>query len=397
MTAHLTQPSIHAPSSEWLVYADALQEARDPRGELIVLNHAADEGKSIAERDAFVTGNAEALLGEAGSRIDAYRLRWRFCFVDSAEVVVRPNDDGSKLVADLLASPAAAHLRELAVVGVMGEQPVELTPAMVAVAQKLPTSCTTLRFIDDRASKTTLLASRDFEPEQNGVLLDTLEPFWKIPTLERLHVSVTDAHQIELGKIEAPSLRSFVFHNLRFADTIGDARGMIGKLASAAWPNLEELEIRLPETWVANVPDDTGAYVECYAGNDDWEDRMDEAEEGENEGVDWSDLRPLLEALKKSRLKRLALTSFDSWQSLLDTIAAAGLPPALEELDLSDSSIGDVEWFLGNEPLLAPLKRLVLERTSITDEDAKRLASLGPAIVHSNGTGARYRYLVGCE
>ncbi|MDF2695708.1 MAG: hypothetical protein K0S65_4091 [Labilithrix sp.] len=387
-------PSLDAPTADWLVYADALQEARDPRGELIVLNEAASGGASVTERDAFVNQNAEALLGGAGARIDAYRLKWRFCFVESAEVVVRTGDDAKQLVADLLASPAAAHVREIALVGV---QPIDLTGAMELLAAKLPASCRSVAFIDERASKTTRLVSRDFDPDANLVTLGSLEPFWNLPQLERVHASVADGQAIELGTVNAPNLRSFVFHSLRYAGSYGDPSPVTAPLAGAVWPKLESFELRLPETWVANVPDDADAYVPVYSGNDEWEDRMDEAEDGENEGVNWQELDPLLRQLAKSPLKRLALTSFDSADSLLGMLAAAGLPATLEELDLSDSSVASADWFLANKALLAPLKRLVLERTSLSDDDAKKLAGLGPEIVHSSGGGARYRFVVGCE
>jgi hypothetical protein len=391
-------PSLDAPTADWLVYADALQEARDPRGELIVLNQAVDGGVSVEARDAFVTKNAQALLGGAGARIDAYRLKWRFCFVETAEVVVRSGDDGKQLVEDLLASPASAHVREIALVGVMGgNAPIDLTGAMAVLAAKLPASCRSVAFIDDRAAKTTLLVSRDFDPDANRVTLGSLEPFWSLPGLERIHISVADGQEVELGAINAPNLRSFVFHCLRYAGTYGDASPITGAFAGADWPKLETFEVRLAETWVANIPADENAYVEKYSGDEDWEDRMDEAEEGENEGVNWNELDPVLATLAKSPLKRLALTSFDSSQSLLDTLASRGLPPTLEELDLSDSSVSEADWFVANKALFAPLKRLVLERTSLSDDDAKKLASLGPEIVHSSGGGARYRYLVGCE
>ncbi|MDF2696359.1 MAG: hypothetical protein K0S65_4742, partial [Labilithrix sp.] len=56
-----------------------------------------------------------------------------------------------------------------------------------------------------------------------------------------------------------------------------------------------------------------------------------------------------------------------------------------------------VDWFTKNTNLLAGLKRVVLERTSLSAEDAKKLAAIGPEIVHTSGSGARFRYLVGCE
>ena len=69
-----TQPPLDAPDDQWLVYADALQEAGDPRGELIALNHDVEKGGATQQRDAFVKQHAEALLGAAGAHLQAYGL-----------------------------------------------------------------------------------------------------------------------------------------------------------------------------------------------------------------------------------------------------------------------------------------------------------------------------------
>ncbi len=398
--AQAKQPSLDAPSSEWLVYADALQEARDPRGELIVLNHAVESGKTpAADRDAYVAKHAEALLGK-GANAESYRLGWKHCFIDSADVLLHPEDAADKVIDTLFSSPAAANIRSVSLVGVpKGETRVDLSKAMEVLASKLPKTCKSVAFVDDRAAKTTMLASRDFDPDQNLVQLGDLAPFFANPNIESIELTVADSEQVGLGNINAPNLKSFTLSSLRYGvDPYNDETvSLTNTLANATWPRLESLAVRLTETWMANVIEDSDAYVSHYAGNEDWEDRMDEAEDGENEGVNWRQLRGLFDSLKKTPLKRLALTSFDSASTLLDCIEQAGLPPKLEELDLSDSSLSDAEWFTKNKELIAPLKRLVLERTTMSDEDAKKLATLGPEIKHSSGHGARYRYVVGSE
>jgi hypothetical protein len=47
--------------------------------------------------------------------------------------------------------------------------------------------------------------------------------------------------------------------------------------------------------------------------------------------------------------------------------------------------------------LFRALDRLVLERTAIGAAGLASLRKLGPQIVHSEGSGARYRYVVGQE
>jgi hypothetical protein len=171
-------------------------------------------------------------------------------------------------------------------------------------------------------------------------------------------------------------------------------------LATAKLPALTTLDLHLPEEFGANIVEDTNAYISLYAGNEDYEDRMDEAEsEGEQyDNVNWqSQLAAVFENLKKTPLQKLGLHSFENAESVLSTLAAAGLPPKLVELDLSESSINSVEWFEQNAPLLHQLKRLALRDTRISDDDAKRLAKLGPEIAHTSGGGSRYRYIVGSE
>lgn len=396
MAAQANQPPFDAPTSDWLVYADALQEAHDPRGELITLNHAVESGKTKPEeRDAYVTKHAVRLLGE-GIAAESYRIGWRHCLIDSVEILIDAKSSFASLIDALVASPCATNVRSIALVGV---GTVDLTPAMAALVTKLPKSCTSVAFIDDRAAKTTMLASRDFEPNPNLVTVGPLKAYLDSPQVEHLKLSVADAEQLDLGNLKAPNLKSFTLHCLRYGgDPFGDEEpAMSERLASASWPKLEALEVRLAESYFANIIADEDAYVSLYAKNDRFEKRMDEAEDGENEGMDWSNLNALLQSLKKTPLKRLALVGADTASSLLDTIADAGLPSTLEELDLSDSSVSEAEWFIKNKEIIAPLKRLVLERTSMTTDEAKKLATLGPEIKHTHGAGARFRYVVGSE
>lgn len=395
MPANLPMPALDAPASDWLVFADALQEARDPRGELIVLNQAAADGRAVAARDAFVAEHADALLGAAGPYVAHYRIAWRHCLVDAVDIRLAAGDPQREIVAALLASPAAAHVRSIRLVGVTDDRrTVSLSDAMAALAASRPPSCTSVAFVDDRAERSTLLVSRDFEPNANLVTFGSLDPFW---SYEHVALVVADVEQIDLGTVDAPELESFRLACLCATDFEGQAP-VVERLAAARWPKLREIELRLPETWLANIPTEEGAYVALYTEK---EDRLDEAEDGETEGASWAQLGPLLANLSKCPLRRLALTSIQSSASLLDAIANAGLPPTLEELDLSDGHLGpeEADWMLAHRALFAPLRRLVLERTTLPEADAKRLQALGIEVRWSSSGGdrARYRYVVGSE
>lgn len=380
------------------MYADALQEANDPRGELIVLNQAVAKGMSTADRDAYVEKHRASLFGPAADLFGLFRVDWVGCVADKVAIRIPPSETPARVMSAFLDSPLASGVREIELVGQGSKHAsVDLTAAVGLLIEKWPASATSLALVDERASQTTMLASRDYDPDENLVTFGSLAGLWKLP-LETLRIEVADAHQLDLGTIDAPKLRSFTFRNLRWVSAFGDPPGLNETFATASWPELRSFELRLTEEFGANIIADEDAYVPRYHDHEDYQDRYDEADEGENyEGANWEQLRPVLDNLVKTPLERLALTSFDSASSLLATLAAAGLPPKLAELELSHSSVSDAAWFLENAARFHGIKRLVLEKVSMTDDEAKRLATLGPEIVHSHGSGATYRYVVGSE
>ncbi|MEO8705637.1 MAG: hypothetical protein ABI867_36740 [Kofleriaceae bacterium] len=389
--SRIPQPLRDAPAAEWNVYADALQEANDPRGVLIAL------AEKPAERDAHVAQHKQALFGPAAEYFDAFQVGWKYSLPDSVEIAVK-GDTAAALVEAFLQSPLAEGVREVVLAGVASKGfPVDLTAGVKRLLAKLPDTVRSLGFVDQRASQTTMLASRDFDPGDNLVTFGSLADIWKVTDLEEVRIEVADVHQLDVGTIDAPALRSFTLRSLRYG--ANDAPPITAALAAARWPALRSFELRLPEEFCANLIADEDAYIPWYAGNEDYEDRMDEAEiEGENmDGTNWAQLAPVLANLAKCPLERLALTSFDSAETLLATLAEAGWAPSLVELDLSDSSIRDAAWFEANQVRLATVKRLVLERVALTEADAKRLEKLGPELRYSSGSGASYRYIVGSE
>jgi hypothetical protein len=392
----MNQPDRDAPAADWMVYGDALQTTGDARGELIALNAAVASGMSPADRDAYVAAKADALFGKAAKRRDRYAITWRYL---ADRVVVRA-DNALEAVDDLLqlfASPIATALHAVELVGVAsGGRTVDLTRAVAVLASDLPKTVRELALVDERAAGTRMLSSREFEPPDNLVEFGSLDDVFRIPGLTSLRIDTADSEQLEIETIDAPALRSFALRCLRFGS--GSANPLSARLAAATWPQLRSFELRLPEEYSANIIDDADAYIPQYAGDEDYDDRADEAELGDNyEGTDWAQLRPLLDNLAKLPLERLALTSFDSVDSLLDTLAASKLAPTLVELDLSDSSIAQTSWFLANRALIAPLERLVLLDTPLAESDVATLRTLGPEVAASSAAGASYRYVVGSE
>lgn len=407
MTTEMPQPAIDAPADDWLVYADTLQQAGDPRGELIVLHHAVEKGRPAAQRDAFITEHVESLLGQAARHIAAYRITWRWCLIEAVDITVSPanDEDAKNMVQALLAAPAAGSLQSLTLTGAVSnaEETVDLSATISAMSLDWPSSCKSLRLIDQRAARCTRLVSRDWQPEENLVSFGDLGPILALPALESLHITTADPHQLHFGldTIQAPNLRHFTLHGLRYGEDHGDHPSNLSEtLAEATWPHLESFDLRIPETWVAGYVDDSNAYHTPYGDMDMDLDYHDELDEGDNNGIDWSsELGPLLSSLKPLPLRRLALTSFDSADSLLRALVTYGLAETLEELDLSCSSLSSAEvpTMLEHSELFRALKLLDVRQTAISKSNAGRLTGLGPEVKHSTGSGARYRYIVGME
>lgn len=407
----MQRPDLDAASSEWLVYADSLLVAGDRRGELITLFH------NSPDADAFVRAHGEVALGGAARAHaeNAYRLIWKHGFIDSAEIRVTPerSADAASWVKALLAAPAASELRSLAIVGVTDDRTrVDAVAAVKALtATALPASCKTLAFVDERATRSRTQVSREFGMDENLVSFGSVGDVWKLPHVEHLRFEVGDVRShdsIGFGTIDGTRVKSLVIRTLRWGDGYeGTEDELAAALAETDWPVLEDLELRLCETFCANIPFERQPYVAVYSDryNDEEEDgdnRYDEeAEDGDNEGVDWGNaLEPLMKKLVTSPLRRLALTSFDSPDALLDMLKKTGLPPTLRVLDLSDSSLSaqHAAWMRKEAKLFGQLAELRLERTGIDVAAAAQLHGIGPAIVHSHTDDTpTYRYVVGME
>lgn len=413
-------PSFDAPAAEWLVYADALQQKGDPRGELIALVNAGD----AAKREAFVAEHAQALLGAAAPHFPAQlTLTWRWCFVDSAEVRAGDAKTLGAALEGLLAAPVAERLRALALVGVPGNDDarIDLAPVLERVTDgEVPASLSELSLVDARAAQSTSLTSRDFSPAENLVTFGSLEKVWRMKGLRSLKVVMADVQQLEPGTIDAPGLTSLTVHGLRLGTSFGGTSTFANALTAAKLPALKHFDARLPEEWVMNYLDDDGAYTSHGYGGGYGDYGSDDAS---IEGTNWgAELGDALRNLVACPLERLALTSFDSTESLLELLAETGLPPTLKELDLSDSALStsDLAWFTAHKAMLSKLERLVVKNTGLTDDDARALAALGPKVEHSHRappelagfdeeplepeegeeprrTQAVYRYVVGME
>ncbi len=397
--ADIAAPKLEDSQDSWLVYADALQSAGDPRGELIMLNQAVEAGASAAARDAFLDRHADAIFGELARFRGQVEIDWKWCVPRSLSLKIGPRDEPLALAKASLSSPLGAQMQTLRLVALTPSQSdrVNLVPALLELSKGLSTNCTALELIDDRARRSRILVSSDYSPSNNLVDFGNLNTIWAIPQLQRVHLVVADTEQVKLGQIDAPELRDFAFLGLRWGQPYRDQSEMAQTLAAAKWPKLQRLALRIPETYTYSWPDQDGAYVSVDRYDEEGDDEyMDD--EGWHEDMNWSaELGGLLDALLQTKLEQLSLTSFASASNLLVALAEHGLPASLQILDLSASDLGDeaVGWMLEHRQLFASLKTLDLRDTLI--DDASPLAALGPEVLHSSGGGAIYRFSVGME
>lgn len=398
-------PALDAPAADWLVYGDSLQTKGDPRGALIAISLAIAEGTADeSARDAYLAEHAAALLGDAAPFVATYRFDWTCALPTGVRVRLGANDGDHRLA--ILGSVLGAGLREIALVGhSTGRTPVGLGAAMTALLARRPAGLVRFAFIDERAENAHMLISRDFEPRDNLVSFGSFAPFFAIA--EEIRIDVADSHQLDLSPIAGPELRAFTLNSLRFAD-YDDPGPMIARLEDSDLPKLERFRVRLTETWFANIPAEDNPYLPVYSeryteetdeDGEPVENRYEEeADFGDNNGANWEVLGDLLRALSKVPLRELALTGFDSSRPLIEALDAGGFAPTLETLDLSDSGLNDDDcaWIVAHPARFGTLKRIVAERTQMTESGAATLKKLGVEVV-AGGERVTYRYVVGSE
>lgn len=379
----MDEPPIDAPDEDWLVWADAMQQIGDPRGELIALDHA----------PAYVKAHADALFGRPLGRHvrkgDVAITKWRRCDPDELELRVADEIDGPQLVVDALAAPCADTLRGLTIAGVTPSKGPTLSLARTLGwlrESRLPPSLVSLALVDDRARAVDHLLSRDIEPGENLVAFGPLAELWRaFAELERLTMVVADPAQIQFQVIRLPKLTAFTLHALTWANGLGDM------LALSQWPALRALELRCCDGFFDTNPTDERAYRSVYQY-----DRARDPVGGRRFDTPWEEyLQPVFGSLAGRALDRLALTSFDDADGILAALDHCASPVA--ELVLDDSALDTrhVER-LARHRVMAGVRRLSLQRVKLPS--ARALQRAGLEIVHSCRPAApTYRYVVGME
>ncbi len=385
-------PTADAPNDAWSVFADALQTAGDPRGELIALSIAGDE----AARDAYIDEHADALLGPLDAWREQLTVDWTHCLATRVAISTNgPNAPGTTLdaVKAVIEAPLTGMESLSLAVETPRTEPVDVGDAVAWLAENLPDSCPHVELVDARAKASTTVVSADYDPGPNLVELGELAPFWKRESLRAFTLHCADLGQVQFGEIASEHLEQLAIYGLRWPNW-GDFDQVV---QSISLPALKRLALRLPQTIVYSWPTNDGAYVasERYEEESEWHDA---GVDGWADAPDWqADLPVLLGRVAGTPLEHLALTGFLSGRAVLDALVASGILSQLRVLDLSGGDVrdADVTGILENRKAFAGLEVFDLSDTLI--RAVHRLDGLGPEIRHSTGSGTRYAFSVGME
>ena len=308
-----TEPEAY---EDWGVYADALAEAGDPRGELITIGIALARGEGEAavlreREDTLLQANASAWFGKFVSD-DGWRESFGWTLTAGFWGKIRlwvdydhKDVDMAKALDHALGHPSALFLRELVLGLPDAEGSGDYGGCVRAIAKRGPFASLRRLTIGD--------FSRD-ESEISWVHVGDVGKLWK--TLTSLEYLCLNGAGIGLGTPKSSSLRVLELN------TGGLPRAAADSLARAELPALERLEV-----WFG-----TRHYQgTCVAGQ----------------------IPGILTNSSFTELRSLALANADFADELVAEVARTPWPPKLEHLDLSMGTMSDA----GAERILAKAKR----------------------------------------
>lgn len=313
----------HLDDDAWRVYGDWLQEAGDPRGELIAIELAlssalppARRGRLVLERDRL-----SAELNKLSGRFAPLNARpvWARGHLKSLHLRSsspergRPGGEGTKLLYDLLTEPIARFLQELSL-ELRGSETMMDAFIEAVVAAAPPLRRLTLQLTG---------------PSARGVVPCNLEPLW--PALHWLKDLVFQAKGVR------PRFGSILSLTLETADLYAPLGASLKPLATARWPRLHRLHLEFRDPVLIDA------------------------------------LELILDSMEPQALRDLGIhlggDSFSRGDELCHLLPNSRVLPRLKKLDLSSCGITDV----GGAALLAHpgafqhLDRLDLSRNLLSE------------------------------
>ncbi|MFP2904484.1 WGR domain-containing protein [Pyxidicoccus sp. 3LFB2] len=338
----------------YLVLADWLQSQGDPRGELIMLHHAATqargaEAEALAQQAAQLIARHPSLLSEELARAMVQRasatthelsVQWHLGYIRAARLARSEWESPFDLAATvkaLLMHPSARFLRELTLGIPNFESGSSYDGVIQAIVEAGGSRSLRSLFIGD--------FKHPGETEISWTLVGNVEPLYAV--LPRLASLRLRGGGVALGKIQLPELREFTI------ETGGLPLAAVKSIARAQWPNLERLEV-----WFGN------------------------RHYGAEGGV--SDIRPILDGKGLPKLRRLGLCNTDFTDRLCRALPDAAVLPQLETLDLSMGTMTDRGAALLAEHAEAfrHLRQLDVSDNLISEEAVAQVAGLCPDVQH---------------
>jgi len=357
-----------------LVYGDWLQAQGDPRGELIVAQHALSRSPrrgSLADAVLRLRAPYDAQLRALAQRHDLcapdkergrIQVTWGLGFIRGARLAHDHFATGqtgdaslSETLIDFLQLPSARLLQELTV-GLWrnDDGQCEYRGVAEALAKLRPPALRRLHLADFKLRRETEISWTD---------LGDLEPIWG--ALPRLREVVLQGGEVRLGAIRAPSLRSF---ELR---TGGLSAASMRSIAALEAPALERLVI-----WFGDPR---------YGGDAGLE-----------------DLRPLLDRRDLPALRHLGLCNALFQDAICELLGSSSLLEQVEVLDLSMGLMSDegAAALARARPRLKSLRELIVDDNYLTGAARKTLKGLCPKLTFGEqkepyvwDDGSQHRYV----
>ncbi len=332
--------------SNWLVYANWLQNKGSVLGELVVLQSS----KSVAETEDFILQRRADIFEDCAEFFEPgyiTQLEWHMGFLRGARLSTEYDAKVSleELTDRFLRLPVTRFIRRLTT-GCPGfEGDADQTGVIEAIMKSRRT-----RTLED-------LFLGDFEypdeQEMSWVGAGEVHRLWSLPRLQHLHVR--GSLNGELGTIVAPSLRTFI------RESGGMPAAEIDSVARASWPKLERLEI-----WTGSDGYGAEATVEMLA--------------------------PIFQGRGLGNLKFLGIRNCEFADDVAAALAKAPVLKQLQGLDLSMGNLGPAgaQALVASAAAFSHLK-LDLTDNTLAPEDAARIRAMIPhAILDSQSPDRTY-------
>jgi predicted DNA-binding WGR domain protein len=331
------------------IYADYLQDAGDPRGELaqIQLRLAKDpKNKELKKTEkALLKQHGDTWLGKLADVPDMIKLEWTAGFISKARLSSsyerdgdfgsNNDDEGKKPLAKvklvnvlewLLGSPSGRFLREL-VVGIVEFDGNNYNGIIKELAKHYLPSLRSLYLGDFHGEET----------ELNWSEIGQMEPAYAaLPNLESLKLR---SGSMKLGAIVLPNLKKVEIV------TGGLRKKEVQSVVAAVWPSLETLSLQIG-------PGDSDSDVKT------------------------KDITPLFDGETLPRLKHLGIDNYNHTGELVEPLATSKILPQLTRLDLRMGTLADehVTQLFRLQKAFAHLEKLDLDDNYLGKESKKLFA-----------------------